>query len=162
MLGDCLRGKNPFAWQDNQRFYMTAGIGAQNVYLDSGDDWGNTTNGMVRAEARFPYRLWRFAPIMGLELSHRGSVYGYGGLMLDVYFGNHVVVSPNAALGYYSAGDGRDLGYPLEFRTGLEVAYHFDDGTRLGLAAHHISNAELGDFNPGIENLTLNYSVPFD
>jgi len=42
----------------------------------------------------------------------------------------------------------------------LEVAYRFDDRSRLGLSISHYSNAGLGDDNPGTESLMLNYSVP--
>jgi len=161
-VGDYLRGNDVFASGPDEPFRITFGAGAHNVYIDNGDDWGNETAGLFRMEARLPYKLWRFTPITGMEITTRGAFYGYGGFMLDVWFGNRFIISPNAVLGYYNEGDGRDLGYPLEFRTGLEFAYQFDDGTRLGIAAHHISNAELGDSNPGVENVTVNYSIPFD
>jgi len=161
-LGEYLRGDDPFSAGPDEPFRLTFGAGAHNVYVDNGDDWGNSTAGMARLEARLPYKLWRLTPLVGMEVTHRGSFYGYSGFMLDVWFGDNFIVSPNAVLGYYNKGDGRDLGYPLEFRTGLEFAYQLDDGSRLGLAAHHISNANLGGSNPGVENVTFNYSIPFD
>jgi len=162
MIGDHLRGNDIWAGGPAEPFRITVGAGAHNMHLDNETDHGNKTVPMVRLEARLPYKLWRLTPITGVEVTQRGAFYGYGGFMLDVYFGDHITISPNAALGFYSEGDGRDLGYPLEFRSGLEAAYQFDDGSRLGVAYHHISNAELGDRNPGIENLTVNYSMPFD
>ncbi|WP_157879134.1 acyloxyacyl hydrolase [Pararhodospirillum photometricum] len=67
---------------------------------------------------------------------------------------------PNTALGYYQRGGGRDLGYPLEFRSGLEIGWRFDGGMRAGVAMHHLSNANIGDRNPGVEELSLNLSIP--
>ena len=57
--------------------------------------------------------------------------------------------------------NGKELGGTLEFRTGAELAWRFDDYSRLGLALHHISNASIYDSNPGTEMLVLTYSVPF-
>ena len=50
----------------------------------------------------------------------------------------------------------------MEFRSQLEIAYRFDDRSRLGLAISHYSNASLGDTNPGTESAMIYYSVPLD
>lgn len=52
--------------------------------------------------------------------------------------------------GYYRAGDDdHDLGYDLNFRSQLALGYRIDDDWAVSLAAMHISNADLGDDNPG-------------
>ncbi|MDP6622047.1 MAG: acyloxyacyl hydrolase, partial [Alphaproteobacteria bacterium] len=61
----------------------------------------------------------------------------------------------------YHRGQGKDLGHWIEFRSQLELAYRFDDRSRLGVSLSHISNASLDDNNPGTESLMLNYAVPF-
>ncbi len=84
-----------------------------------------------------------------------------GGILTDFYFGNRIVVSPSVAVGAYFEGSGKDLGHVFEIRSALEVAYRFDDRSRLGVMFYHISNAGLGDDeNPGAEVLTLSYSFP--
>ena len=90
------------------------------------------------------------------------ATYGYAGIGVDVFFGPRWVATPTFAAGIYGNGDGKDLGNAVEFRSGLEVAYRFDDRSRLGLSFTHISNAGIGDRNPGVESLVLMYSVPFD
>ena len=50
----------------------------------------------------------------------------------------------------------------LEFRSQIELATRFDDRSRLGLAFSHISNASVGERNPGTEILTLTYMVPVE
>ena len=44
----------------------------------------------------------------------------------------------------------------------FEIAYRFDDRSRLGVAISHYSNAGLGDTNPGTATLSLYFSIPFD
>ncbi|CCG08039.1 Putative uncharacterized protein [Pararhodospirillum photometricum DSM 122] len=95
-----------------------------------------------------------------LKSRPRAQPYLYGGLLADIMVGRHVYVMPNTALGYYQRGGGRDLGYPLEFRSGLEIGWRFDGGMRAGVAMHHLSNANIGDRNPGVEELSLNLSIP--
>ena len=50
----------------------------------------------------------------------------------------------------------------MEFRSTIELGYRFDDRSRLSLAFGHLSNAGIGDSNPGTEVLTLYYHLPID
>lgn len=101
-------------------------------------------------------------PSLGLIATTDQSIYGYFGLSGDIYFGRRVVLTPQAAVGGYSAGDGQDLGGIVEFKTGVVLSWRFDNRARLGLGVHHISNAGIYDSNPGTELLTLIYSHPID
>ena len=85
---------------------------------------------------------------------------GLPGLVID-RFGDTCVLQPNAAFVGYHKGNGKDLGGEFQFRTGGEIAWRFDDWSRLAIAFHHISNAGIYDDNPGTELLVLTYSVPF-
>lgn len=116
-----------------------------------------------RAELRFGDVLepvpW-LVPVIGLEVTSDTAVYGYGGFLLDIPLGANGYLAPNAAVGFYEEGDGRDLGHEIEFRTGVEVGWRFDAGPAVGLAFHHLSNAGLDNDNPGVETLTLNVTLP--
>jgi len=102
-----------------------------------------------------------FRPMAGINVSTDGSVYGYGGFHWDVtLIDNELYLSPNFAAGGYAQGDGKDLGHGLEFRSGLELAYQMPNTHRVGMAFNHISNASLGDHNPGAETVLVTYSVP--
>lgn len=129
-------------------------------YYDLFDD---QSAGEVRLEYRFSEqeKLWFFTPFAGVTATTDAATYGYVGVGVDVFFGRRWVATPNFAAGVYGNGDGKDLGHAVEFRSGLEVAYRFDDYSRLGLSFTHISNAGLGDRNPGVESLVLVYSMPF-
>jgi hypothetical protein len=118
--------------------------------------------GEFRGEFRSNYKLLGLLkPFVGLTGTTDSAFYGYGGVLIDIYFGNRWVLTPNAAFGYYDNGSGKDLGSHAEFRTGAELAYRFDDRSRLGLAFNHISNAGIDKRNPGTESLVLVYSLPF-
>ena len=117
--------------------------------------------GQARLELRFADRFWLFKPMLGVLVTTDKAVYGYGGLRIDLYIDNRWVVTPNAALGAYYRGDGINLGSTLEFKTGAELDYRFDDHSRLGVALDHISNAGITRQNPGSNTVLLYYSHPF-
>ena len=62
---------------------------------------------------------------------------------------------------WVTRGGGKDLGGHVEFKTGGEIAYRFDDDSRLGFLFDHISNAGIYTKNPGVESAMLMYSIPF-
>lgn len=114
-----------------------------------------------QAEYRFGYRWGGFGmPFLGAMITSRGSHYLYGGLGADLILGGHLAILPAFAAGYYSQGGGKNLGYPLEFRTSIEAAYIFSNEVRLGAQFSHISNASIGKKNPGEESLVLSLSIP--
>lgn len=116
-----------------------------------------------RLEYRSDYKLWHLKPFVAAAGATGGHGFFGAGVLLDIYFGRRLVVTPSFAPHLYVGGDSKlDLDYPLQFRSQLEIAYRFDDRSRLGLAISHYSNASLGDTNPGTETLTVYYSVPFD
>lgn len=108
---------------------------------------------------RSPYRLWIFKPHFGALVAKDGDVYGYGGLLTDIYWGPHFVTTLSTAVGIYG-GNGFDLGSHVEFRSGIDLAWRFDNSSRLGVGFYHISNAGLTSRNPGSESLLLQYSLP--
>ncbi len=111
-----------------------------------------------RWEAPTPYL--EFRPLVGMFVTARGSGYIYAGLNFDLLFAKHILFAPGFAAGYYWQGSGKDLGYPLEFRSGVELAWQFDDGGRFGAHFYHLSNASIGRKNPGEESLVVYYDIP--
>ncbi|MBX2834162.1 MAG: acyloxyacyl hydrolase [Micavibrio sp.] len=104
-------------------------------------------------------------PFVGVEATAQGSLWAGGGLIYDLPFGTNQNwhFSPSFGAGLYThGGDDLDLDYPIQFRTQLEVSYEFKDESRLGVSFSHMSNAGLGDHNPGTEVIGLQYSIPID
>ena len=48
----------------------------------------------------------------------------------------------------------------VQFRSNVEGAYRFDNRARAGVAFYHLSNASLGNDNPGTEVLSVFYAHP--
>ena len=109
---------------------------------------------------RSDQKLWIFQPMVGVMRNSISSTDIYAGISLDLFFGDRFVVRPSFAPSLYIRGAGHDLGYPLEFRSAIEFAYRFDDRSRLGLEVYHMSNAHLGNKNPGEESINLTYAIP--
>ena len=113
-----------------------------------------------RAEYRSDKKIWIFKPFIGAMGTTDSAFYGYGGVLVDIYFGRRWVLTPSFAAGYYDKGNGVDLGHELEFRSSIELSYRFDNRTRLGVSFYHLSNASIGSDNPGAEVLSVVYSIP--
>ena len=107
-----------------------------------------------------PFHCLEFRPLIGVMATAKGSGFLYLGMNFDLLFQEHVLISPGLAGGYYWQGGGKNLGYPIEFRSGVEIAWQFCDLRRLGIHFYHLSNASLGKKNPGEESLILFYDIP--
>ncbi|HJO76066.1 MAG TPA: acyloxyacyl hydrolase, partial [Pelagibacteraceae bacterium] len=92
--------------------------------------------------------LGKLSPITGGFITENKALYVYTGAQADFEFGSFTI-TPSFAPGYYNQGDGKDLGYPLEFKSEVQISLDLNDSTRLGMSYNHISNASLGSKNPG-------------
>lgn len=64
--------------------------------------------------------------------------------------------------GYYNAsGTDNDLGEDLEFRSSISLGYRLQSGWAVSAAATHMSNAGLGDANPGVLIATVRVGRSF-
>jgi outer membrane protein OmpA-like peptidoglycan-associated protein len=108
------------------------------------------------------WRLWDFGVMAGGMVTTKGALMGYGGFTFDFPVTDNFFIVADASAGYYSRGDDKVLsfGSTAEFRTGVGVAYQFDNDWRLGADIHHISNAGLDKKNPGVEIAALTLSIP--
>ena len=70
-------------------------------------------------------------------------------------------ITPSFAPGYYNYGDGKDLGYPLEFKSEMQISLDLSKSTQLGMSYNHISNASLGTKNPGASSYMFNFLKQF-
>lgn len=119
------------------------------------------TSGLLLSEYRFGDVWWILSPFIGVSGTSRGAFYGYFGVGVDINFPYNLVLTPNAAAGYFYSGQGINLGSWWEFRSGAELDYRFADQRRVGLGFYHMSNAGLGKQNPGAELATVVLTVPF-
>jgi hypothetical protein len=139
---------------------IAIGGGAFDVLPDSVRP-GNGATGLALGEYRFGDVLWVLAPFVGVFGTAKGAFFGYGGFGVDINFTEKFVLTPSTAVGYFTHGRGIDLGANCEFRSGAELAYRFDNLSRLGVGMYHISNAGIGQHDPGAEFVTLVLTMPF-
>jgi hypothetical protein len=109
-----------------------------------------------------PRGPWKLIPTLGLTLADDGAGFAYGTLQHDFHLGERWFVTPIFGAGVFWNGRNLDLGYPLEFKSALELSYRVDNGYRIGLLFYHLSNASLSEDNPGTEVVELSMSVPID
>ena len=57
--------------------------------------------------------------------------------------------------------DGKDLGHVIEFKTEIQISYEFSSNSEIAVSYNHISNASLGDKNPGANSYMFNYIKKF-
>ena len=104
--------------------------------------------------------LGKLSPITGGFLTENNAFYLYSGVQAEYNLG-FLNITPSFAPGYYHYGDGKDLGYPLEFKSELQVTFDLSNSTHLGMSYNHISNASLGSKNPGANSYMFNFLKQF-
>ena len=105
--------------------------------------------------------LGNISPITGGFITENSAAYVYTGVEWNYDMGNKMTFTPSFAPGLYSEGDGKDLGHVLEFKTEIQASYQFSDTASFGASYNHISNASLGDKNPGANSYMFNYLQKF-
>ncbi len=125
---------------------------------------GHHTTWLFQAEYKWGTKwLQIFRPFATFITPSLNSAYGGAGVSLDLYaFDDRIVFSPSFCPGIYIKGKGKNLGYPIEFRSSFEVAYEFENHVRLGTQFWHISNASLGKKNPGVNAWTVFLAFPLN
>ena len=104
--------------------------------------------------------IGKFSPITGGFVTDKSSIYLYTGVQVEYELGPLNIV-PSFAPGYYEAGDGKDLGMPLEFKSELKFSFDIFKDSKIGYSYSHISNNDWGDKNPGVDNQTISFSKIF-
>ena len=104
--------------------------------------------------------LGNISPITGGFITENSAVYVYSGIEWNIDVGS-LKFTPSFAPGLYHEGDGKDLGHVLEFKTEVQFSYAVSGDTNLGISYNHISNASLGDKNPGANSYMFNFIKKF-
>jgi len=99
--------------------------------------------------------LGNISPITGGFITENSAAYIYSGIEWNIDLGSFEF-TPSFAPGLYHEGNGKDLGHVLEFKTEVQLSYTLSDSTSLGMSYNHVSNASLGDKNPGANSYEFN------
>ena len=104
--------------------------------------------------------LGTLSPVTGFMITENNAAYGYTGIQAQYNIGK-LDFTPSFTPGVYSQGDGKDLGHVLEFKTELQASYTISESSSLGVSYNHISNASIGDKNPGANSYMFNLLKSF-
>ena len=104
--------------------------------------------------------LGKISPITGGFITEKSAFYVYTGAQAEYNLGL-LTITPSFAPGYYNYGDGKDLGSALEFKSEVQVSFDLSDSAELGMSYNHISNASLGNKNPGANSYMFNFLKQF-
>ena len=105
-------------------------------------------------------RIGRISPITGFYWTEHNAMFLYTGVQAEYDLG-FLTITPSFAPGYYSYGDGKDLGYPLEFKSEIQISANVSESSQFGFSYNHLSNASLGSKNPGANSYFFNFLKQF-
>ena len=140
-----------------------SGINFYTGMFDFSDDKKSSTLFGIEHQNENLYRdtiLGRVSPVSGMMVTADNAAYFYTGIEANYDLGPFKI-TPSFAPGIYSQGDGKDLGHPLEFKSEVQMSMDLGETTNFGMPYNHVSNASLGDKNPGANSYMFNFLKKF-
>ena len=131
-----------FDFSDNGKKSTLIGFQHQNENLNRDTFFGN------------------ISPITGALITADNAGYIYTGIQAQYKLGN-LNITPSFTPVLYHEGDGKDLGHLLEFKSEVQISLDIFKNSELGFSYNHISNASLGDKNPGANSYMFNFLKSF-
>ena len=104
--------------------------------------------------------LGNLSPITGAMITADNATYFYTGVQAQYKIGS-LNLTPSFTPGYYYEGDGKDLGHALEFKSEIQLSLDMPKDSQFGFSYNHLSNASLGDKNPGANSYMFNFLKKF-
>ena len=104
--------------------------------------------------------LGEISPVTGFFLTENQAAYLYTGIQADYNLGK-INLTPSFTPGLYGQGDGKDLGHMIEFKSELQLSLDLSKKTEMGFSYNHLSNASIGDKNPGANSYMFNFLKKF-
>jgi hypothetical protein len=88
------------------------------------------------------------------------AVYFYTGIQAQYKIGK-INLTPSFTPGIYEKGNGKDLGHVVEFKSEVQLSLNLFENSQFGMSYNHISNASLGEKNPGANSYMFNFLQKF-
>ena len=122
----------------------------------------STLYGVQYINLNFQYDsfLGNLYPVTGFFITVDNSKYIYTGFQTTYHKGSFNV-TPSFTPGLYDKGNGKDLRHVLEFKTEIQISYNISKKSEIAFSYNHISNADLGENNPGANSYMFNYIKKF-
>ena len=104
--------------------------------------------------------LGNISPITGALITEDAAAYIYTGVQAQYKIGV-LNLTPSFTPGLYHEGNGKDLGHMLEFKSEVQLSLDLSQTSEFGFSYNHISNASIGDKNPGANSYMFNFFKSF-
>ena len=104
--------------------------------------------------------LGTLSPVTGALITADNATYFYTGVQAQYNIGK-IKLTPSFTPGLYNQGDGKDLGHAVEFKSEVQLSLDIFEQSQLGFSYNHISNASLGEKNPGANSYMFNFIKQF-
>ena len=131
--------------------------------FDFSDNYRKSTITGIQHNNENLYRdtfLGTISPVTGFLVTGDAATYLYTGVQAEYNLGK-INLTPSFTPGLYGQGDGKDLGHLVEFKTELQLSFDLFKDSELGFSYNHLSNADLGDKNPGANSYMFNFMKKF-
>ncbi|PVA05958.1 acyloxyacyl hydrolase [Thalassorhabdomicrobium marinisediminis] len=153
VLNDCPTGCLAERPADRRLSFQASGVQFQ-------DDW-------IGSELVLGYeydrRFGPFQPLASVSFTEEGDVWIGGGVKWRYALGqSDFFVDGSFQPGLWARNDGPDLGGVLQFRSALGLGYAFTDQSAVVVSFDHRSNGDTQSVNPGLETLSIQYSMTLD
>ena len=81
------------------------------------------------------------------------AMYFSSGYQKKLNINDSIIFVPSFSVGLYNEFDqGKDMGLPIQFKSEVELNYKTKNDLVFGVTYNHISNADIGDKNPGSDS----------
>ena len=104
--------------------------------------------------------LGTLSPITGALITADNASYVYTGVQAQYKVGK-INLTPSFTPGLYNEGNGKDLGHIVEFKSEVQLSIDLLNNSEFGFSYNHISNASLGEKNPGANSYMFNFLKNF-
>ena len=104
--------------------------------------------------------IGNLSPITGFLFTADNAGYIYTGVQAQYQIGS-LNFTPSFTPGLYHEGNGKDLGHVIEFKSELQISLDLSKTSQLGFSYNHLSNASLGEKNPGANSYMFNFFKSF-
>ena len=131
-----------FDFSDNKQSAILVGFQHQNENLERETFIGN------------------ISPITGGFVTENSAAYIYTGFEWNIGIGA-LTFTPSFSPGLYHKGDGKDLGHIIEFKSEVQLSYVLSENLKIAVSYNHVSNASIGDKNPGANSYMFNFLKNF-
>ena len=149
--------------EENMEFEKEHQLNFYSGTFDFSDDGARSTLFGIQHQNENLYRdsfLGVLSPITGFMMTADNAKYAYTGVQAQYKIGALNII-PSFTPGLYGEGDGKDLGHIIEFKSELQLSIDLLQNTELGFSYNHLSNASLGDKNPGANSYMFNFLKRF-